>query len=279
MHHLSRSAAGRRFSLVVLSLVLLVACEDDDEPTAPRPPNSDRVIVHNPPAFLNEGDTVRFTADVFKPNGELDTLATVTWISSHPELASFDARGTLRVHAAAPSTGSVQVTLIDPTIITISARNGAEVSRHDIELRGWRYARSAPGFGIVAPLVRRESKERYGGEPLGLRLVCTLSGTLAVTLEAPAAIFVPGAVQVELNGGAQGVFTQWNAAGAEELVDAFTLSTGLTKSFADALVLSDSLTARVTLADNPSTPVTVTFRTTGFARFWTGGQALLSACR
>lgn len=279
MLYVSRLAGGRRFSLLVLGLALLVACEDDDEPTAPRPPNSDRVIVHNPPAFLNEGDSVQLTADVLKPTGELDTLATVTWISSHPQLASIDALGMLRVHAAAPNTGSVQVTLLDSTIITISARNGAEVSRHDIELRGWRYARSAPGFGIVAPLVRRESKDRYAGEPLGLRLVCTLAGTLAVTLEASGAVFVPGTVLVELDAGAGGVFTQWNAAGGGELVDAFTLSAGVSKSFADALATSDSLRATVTLADNPSTPATITFGTTGFARFWTGGEALLGACR
>lgn len=279
---------GRRMPVVLLGLALLVACEDD-EPTAPRPPNSDRVIVHNPPLFLNEGDSLRLTADVLNAAGELDTLATVTWISSHPELASIDPTGMIRVHAAAPVQGSVQTTLIDPTVITITARNGAEVSRHDIELRGWRYARPAPGLGIVAPVARRESMERFvgvydrtipfPGEGIGLRLVCTLSGSLAVTLEAPAALFVPGQVSVEVDNGTLGVFTQWTPSGSGELVGAFTLSAAAAETFADALALSRTVTAQLTIADDPGAPTTITFRTTGFARFWTGGGALLGACR
>lgn len=283
----------RRWAVPAILLSLAtVACDDDDEPVAP-PPNSDRITIVNPPAFLNEGDTFALMAEVLDDTGAVDTLATVTWVSSRPDLASIVGGDTLAVHAAAPEQGSVDVTLRNPSVVTITARTGGEATRHEIELRGWRYARVAPGLGIVSPIVTRASEERFAGdfssgsipmpgEPVQLRLVCTPAGALTVALEAPGEFFLTGTILVRLDDGVRGTFDQWAPREDDDtdgIVDAFTLAPAQAVSFAEALASSSTMTMRVTLTTDTEAPRTLNFRVNGFQRFWTGPGALLSACR
>lgn len=286
----ARRSSRRIVAALWLSL-LSFACESDD-PVSPPPQQSDRVAIVNPPLFLSEGNQHQLQAVVLDSTGAVDTTATVSWESSRPDLAVFDASGVLTVLAAAPADGSVNATLLDPTIVRITARNGTEATARDIELRGWRYTRPAPGLGYLSPIVRRDSEQRFtgsfggetldaNGEPFRLRLVCPSTQpnpAVTVALEAPAAMLDPSSVVVTLNGGGGSVFSNWTPDTGDPAVTSFSVGAADATSFAAALATSTLATAEVRLAADPATPVNVEFHVTGFSRFWGSSGTLLGAC-
>lgn len=286
------SVISSRWTSVALLLSLVgLGCESDD-PVSPPPRQSDRVAIVNPPSFLSEGSQHQLQAVVLDATGAVDTTATVSWESSRPDLAVFDGSGVLTVIAAAPAQGSVNATLLDPTVVRITARSGTETTERDIELRGWRYTRPAPGLGYLSPVVRRDSEQRFtgtvgsgsldpAGEPFRLRLVCPTTqpnAAVSVALEAPAAMLDPASLSVTLNGGGGSVFSNWTPDVGDPAASSFTLSGADATSFADALATSTMATAIVRLSSDPLTPVTVDFSVTGFSRFWGSTSALLGDC-
>jgi hypothetical protein len=275
----------------ILFSLLAWGCDDDD-PVSP-PAQSDRVFLINPPTFLNEGQQVQLEAGVRDATGAIDTTAIVAWSSNRPELASIDAAGLLTAHVAAPALGSSDVTLLNPTMVRIRAESGADATEWDVELRGWRYTRAAPGMGFVSPLVMRDSEERFTGSfgsetlaatgaPIRLRLVCSSmqpSAAVVVTLEAPAAMLVPQAISVMLDQDPQRTFSAWSPDVTDSAATRFTLSAADAGAFAMALTQSAAATVDLALVSDPASPVTVNFRVNGFDRFWVGSSALLSECQ
>ncbi|HSA56271.1 MAG TPA: hypothetical protein VLE53_11250 [Gemmatimonadaceae bacterium] len=293
MHVAPRGSLANRAARAMVPAVLLsllgLACESDD-PVAP-PQQSERIAIVNPPLFLNEGSQHQLQAVVLDATGAVDTMAVVSWESSRPDLASFDASGVLSVLAAAPDEGSVNATLLDPTIVRITARNGSEATERDIELRGWRYTRPAPGLGYHSPIAIRASEQRFtgtfdgvtldaAGEPLALRLVCPTNQpgpTVTVALEAPAAMLDPASLIVSLDDAAVSVFADWTPDAGTPAASTFTLASIDATRFATALATATTATAQLVLASDPTTPVSVEFLVTGFDRFWSSG-ALLGSC-